>query len=96
MSSRPITGLLMSLEGPVLHVNRQDHADLPWCTLFGRIDGPLLVGRHQRTWVDAILDDLRALSHSLNLKGILLPWREGTQDRTKWRNFILSLVDAHT
>ena len=78
------------------HVNRQDHAELPWCTLFGRIDGPLLVGRHQRTWVDAILDDLRALSHSLNLKGILLPWREDTQDRTKWRNFILSLVDAHT
>jgi hypothetical protein len=78
------------------HVNRQDHAELPWCTLFGGIDGPLLVGRHQRTWVDAILDDLRALSHSLNLKGILLPWREDTQDRTKWRNFILSLVDAHT
>jgi hypothetical protein len=78
------------------HVNRLDHSELPWCTLFGRVDGPLLVGRHQRTWMDAILEDLRVLSDSLSLRGILLPWREDTQDRTKWRNCILTLVDAHT
>jgi hypothetical protein len=78
------------------HVNRLDHSELPWCTLFGRVDGPLLVGRHQRTWMDAILEDLQVLSDSLSLRGILLPWREDTQDRTKWRNCILTLVDAHT
>jgi hypothetical protein len=46
--------------------------------------------------MDAILEDLRALSDSLSLRGILLPWREDTQDRTKWMNFVLTLVDAHT
>ena len=77
------------------HVLRLEPSDLPWCTLFGRVDGPLLVGRPQRTWINAIVDDLWALSKVLKLRGVLLPWREDSQDRTKWRNLIMTLVDAH-